>query len=244
MGRCLLLADVHANLQALEAVLDDAGRTGGFDSVWMLGDVVGYGPQPDECVERLRQESLVAVAGNHDLGAVGRADLARFNADAAEACAWSGTRLSESSRRYLMQLPLSRQVSPFLLVHGSPRDPVWEYVTSSSQAAALAPFCNEAHCIVGHTHCQSAFAMHEPVESAGDSAARVSRLALRGRLIINPGAVGQPRDGDPRAAYAILDCDADAVSFHRVKYDVRATTDLMLRIGLPAALAGRLHAGY
>jgi predicted phosphodiesterase len=244
MGRCLLLADVHSNLQALEAVLDDARRNGGFDSVWLLGDVVGYGPQPDECVERLRQESLVAVAGNHDLGAVGRADLARFNADAAEACAWSGTRLSESSRRYLLQLPLCHHVSPFLLVHGSPRDPVWEYVTSPSQAAALAPFCNETHCVVGHTHCQSAFAMRKPVESATDSAVMTSRLALSGRLIINPGAVGQPRDGDPRAAYAILGTDAGAVSFYRVPYDVHATTALMLRMGLPVALAGRLHAGY
>jgi len=244
MGRHLLLADVHANLQALEAVLDDAGRKSGFDSVWLLGDIVGYGPQPDECVERLRQESLVAVAGNHDLGAVGRADLTRFNADAAEACVWSGTRLSESSRRYILQLPLSHRAESFLLVHGSPRDPMWEYVTSPSQATALMLFCNATHCLVGHTHCQSAFAMRESNESAPESVSMASRLTLRGRLIINPGAVGQPRDGDPRAAYAILDCDADAVSFHRVQYDVRATTDLMLRMSLPVALARRLHAGY
>ena len=224
--------------------MDDARRRGGFDCVFVLGDTVGYGPQPDECVERLREEVLVAVAGNHDLGVVGRVDLARFNPDAAAVCAWSRSRLSASSMRFLRALPLSHRESPFLFVHGSPRDPVWEYVTSQPQAVTLAPFCEELHCIVGHTHCQSAFSMDGASASGAGLWSAGQELVLRGRFVINPGSVGQPRDGDPRAAYAIYDSDDAAVSFRRAPYDVHGTADLMLSVGLPVLLARRLHAGY
>lgn len=244
MSRYLLVADVHSNLPALEAVLDDAAEQGGFDCIWMLGDIVGYGPQPDECVERLRRESLICIAGNHDLGAVGRTDLSCFNTYAAQACAWSGTRLSDSSTRYLLQLPLRHRVSPFLLVHGSPRDPIREYITSPEQAVELAPYCDEVHCVVGHTHCPSMLTMSVTPEAAAAPFAATGQVVLRGRFIINPGSVGQPRDGDPRAAYAILDTEVGTVSFRRIAYDVSATADLMLKMGLPVPLARRLHAGY
>ena len=244
MGRCLLLADVHANLCALEAVMDDARRHGGFDCVFVLGDIVGYGPQPDECIERLREEVLVSVAGNHDLGVVGRASLARFNPDAAAVCLWSRSRLSASSIGFLRALPVRHRESPFMFVHGSARDPVWEYVTSQSQALTLAPFCEELHCVVGHTHCQSVFGIDEASASCAGACSMERELILRGRLLINPGSVGQPRDGDPRAAYAIYDTDADTVCFRRVVYDVHRTADLMLSLGLPVLLARRLHAGY
>ncbi len=244
MARYLLLADVHANLQALEAVFGDAARRGGFDSVWVLGDIVGYGPQPDECIERLREESMACVAGNHDLGVTGRADLDYFNSDAATVCMWSRSRLTVSSTRFLQELPLRQSEAPVLLVHGSPRDPVWEYVTSARQAAGLLAFCEEPHCFVGHTHCQAVFSMQGAPEGFAGVPAACPVVTLDGRMIVNPGSVGQPRDGDPRAAYAMYDTRDATVRFHRVSYDVRATSDLMLRLGLPAALARRLHAGY
>ncbi|HAM46072.1 MAG TPA: metallophosphoesterase [Propionibacteriaceae bacterium] len=243
MGRSLLLADVHANLRALEAVLLDARRGDGFDSIWMLGDLVGYGPEPDECVARLREHPLVCVAGNHDLGVVGDIDLSRFNPDAATACLWSRRRLSASSIRFLRELPLEYHLPPFLLVHGSPRDPVWEYVVSPGDALLLASFCDETHCLTGHTHRSCAYRMVAGPALASTSGLLGLEVVLDGRLIINPGAVGQPRDGDPRAAYAVLDSDAKTVTFRRVAYDVCGTAADMLRNGLPVALARRLHAG-
>ena len=240
MGRSLLLADIHANLRALDAVLQDAWLGGGFDSVWVLGDVVGYGPEPDECVSRLREYPLLCVAGNHDLGAVGSIDLRRFNPDAAAACLWSRRRLSASSLLFLRELPLERRVPPFLLVHGSPRDPVWEYVSSPEDALLVGASCVETHCLAGHTHRPCVLDM---IVGSVPALIDAAGVALVGRLFINPGAVGQPRDGDPRAAYAVLDSDAGVVSFHRVVYDVRGTADDMMRNGLPVALAWRLHTG-
>jgi len=244
MGRYLLLADVHANLRALSAVLEDVVRWGGFDVIWMLGDLVGYGPEPDDCVSMLRENPLVSVAGNHDLGAVGRVDLSSFNREAAEVCLWTGGRLSASSSEFLRELPLRQRVAPFLLVHASPRDTVWEYVTSGVQATELALFCEEAHCLVGHTHCPAVFSMTSHSGQAEGVCSAGTEVPVRGRLIVNPGAVGQPRDGDPRAAYAVLDTVAGAVSFHRVPYDVSGTVNAMRRHGLPDSLARRLHAGY
>lgn len=244
MTRCLLVADVHANLRALDAVLADAFSRGGFDVVWSLGDVVGYGPEPDECIERLREYALVSVAGNHDLGAAGVTGLELFNRDAAVACAWSGQRLSERSLEFLRGLPLEQLIPPFHLVHGSPRNPAWEYVVSVPAALRAGRFCRETHCLVGHSHCPSVYSMvpGEPVH--GGPALDGATVTLRGRLLFNPGAVGQPRDGDPRAAYAVIDTERETVTFHRVLYDIDATSDSMLRNGLPPALAWRLHAGY
>jgi len=244
MGCCLLLADVHANLRALNAVLDDASDRGGFEVVWMLGDIVGYGPEPDECVERLREYPLVCVAGNHELGTVDRMDLNLFNREAAAACAWGRTRLSERSLQFLSDLPLEQRVQPFHLVHGSPRNPAWEYIVSAAGAFRAGRFCLETHCLVGHTHCPVAYSMVPGEPVTGGPVSDGSTVVLQGRLLINPGAVGQPRDGDPRAAYAVLDADRKTVTFHRVAYDVAGTSEMMLRRGLPPALARRLHDGY
>ncbi len=239
MGRSLLLADVHGNLRALEAVLNDAASHGGFDRILMLGDLVGYGPEPDECVELLREHPLIAVAGNHDLGAAGRADLGRFNPDAAIACEWCSRRLSISSLRFLEDLPLRHVEAGLLLVHGSPRDPIWEYMVSPYIAAQNLAHCAEKHCLVGHTHQPAIYSM------TGSSVEVVSSsVALDGRLAVNPGSVGQPRDGDPRAAYAMLDIARNVVTFHRVVYDVGATADAIVHQGLPRSLAQRLHTGY
>ena len=242
MARHLVLADVHSNLEALDTVLRDARNlTGGFDDVWVVGDIVGYGPFPGECISRLKQVDALCVAGNHDLGVVGRLDLTWFNPEAAEACKWTAAHVSTEDRDFLVGLPESRILGSFLMVHGSPRDPSREYVTSVRQANALAAYCQSTHCLVGHTHCPAAFGLDVPVSHPVCDGAVVN---LRGgRLVLNPGAVGQPRDGDPRAAYGMLDENSLTFEFHRVEYDVTATSSAVLREGLPKALAMRLHCG-
>jgi len=243
MARHLVLADVHSNLEALDAVLQDAAaQRGGFDDVWVVGDIVGYGPFPSECISRLKEVNALCVAGNHDLGAVGRLDFAWFNQEAAEACRWTAEHVSSEERDYLAGLPESRTFGTVLLVHGSPRDPVREYVTSVRIANALSTHCKATLCLVGHTHCPAAFGMDAPVTHPTCDGAEVDLRSQR--LLVNPGAVGQPRDGDARAAYAVLDENALTFEYHRVEYDVAATSSAMLRAGLPQALAMRLHCGY
>jgi len=243
MARHLVLADIHSNLEALDAVLRDAAaQQRGFDDVWVVGDIVGYGPCPGECISRLRQIDAFCVAGNHDLGVVGRLDLAWFNREASQACRWTAARLSSEDMEYLDVLPQSGMIGTALVVHGSPRDPVREYVVSVEVANALAPTCGTRLCVVGHTHSPAAFGIDAPtVHPSGDGAA----VDLSGgRLLLNPGAVGQPRDGDARAAYGVLDTGSSTFEFHRTEYDVAATSSVMLREGLPRALAMRLHCGY
>lgn len=238
------MADVHSNLPALQAVTGDARDLGGFDAIWLLGDVVGYGPQPNECIEFLSDYPLICVAGNHDAGVLGHVRLDRFNHDAAEACLWTRQCLAPSSTRFLSELPLRHGVEDFVLVHGSPRDPLWEYVTASPQARMLAPWCERRHALAGHTHRPLAAYMTTPPASHHPEVEVCGSVKLDERLLINPGSVGQPRDGDPRAAYGLLDTTAGFVSFHRVTYDVAAVSDSMRRAGLPIALARRLHVGY
>ncbi len=237
------MADIHANLRALEAVLRDGVRHS-FDRLWVLGDVVGYGPEPEECVERVAECASTCVRGNHDMAAVGAIDLTQFNADAAAACLWTRHRLSPSAVKYLSGLPLRADEPPFTLVHGSPRDPLWEYVVSPSTALALRVHCREAHCIVGHTHRQTVLCMVSAAEQLAVDVDGSVRVSLSQRLLLNPGAVGQPRDGDPRAAYAVYDDEDQTVTFHRVEYDVAGASAAILGAGLPQALALRLHAGW
>lgn len=239
-----MLADIHGNLPALQAVILDAQRSGGFDVVWFLGDLVGYGPHPDECVEYLRQYPLTGVAGNHDLGAIGEIGLNRFNADAAMACLWTQRTISTSTAVFLRGLPRLLRLPPFILAHGSPRDPVWEYVFSPSQALGLGMLCAEPHYMVGHTHVPAIFSMTAASPPPGVELEADGGVRLRGRLLLNPGSVGQPRDGDPRASYALLDDSSETMLFKRVAYDVEATVAEMRRRGLPHRLGLRLRAGY
>lgn len=244
MSRCLLAADLHSNARAFEAVLADASRGRGFDELWVLGDIVGYGPYPEECIRLVQGYPHVCVGGNHDLGVLGRIDLRRFNPDAARACLWTRGRLSTQAQVFLSTLRLRLEQAPFLLVHGSPRDPVWEYVLSGRQAQGMAAHCEVMHCLVGHTHRPAVYRMDGgPMGSVGAVLNRTVLELGEGRFIINPGAVGQPRDGDPRAAYAILDREERTIVFHRVAYDVDGTADAMLQSGLPGGLAARLRHG-
>jgi len=199
--RYLIIADVHSNLAAFEAVLADAGS---FDRVWCLGDMVGYGPDPNECVERLRDLPHICVAGNHDWAALGKLDIKDFNPEARRACLWTGKQLSPANREYLEALPQTVVEEGFTLVHGSPRHPIWEYILTPSIAKANFEYFDTGFCFVGHTHVPIIYRHHpENPHRACDALMPSSdaRLVLgESRLIINVGSVGQPRDGDPRAS--------------------------------------------
>jgi len=238
--RSLVLADIHANLQALQAVLDDAAAAGGFDDVWCLGDIVGYGPQPSECIARLRSLSLNAVSGNHDLAAAGAMGTEAFNPLAAEAALWTAERLSAEEKAWLRELPQVSTVGEFTLTHGSLKDPAWEYLYSSAAAAAHLARQATDYGFVGHTHVPLVF--FEASRTLSPGAGEV--LDLSGtRFVANPGGVGQPRDGDPRAAYALVDSEARRIEFRRVAYDIAATQARMRAAGLPEFLWRRLPQG-
>lgn len=243
--RAALIADVHGNLVAFEAVLAHARDHGGFDEVWCLGDVVGYGPKPAECIDLLRQLPHRVVAGNHDLAACGAIGVEEFNDAAARAALWTRETLDDERKRWLASLPQVERAGDFTLVHGTLRWPIWEYLLSEEQAAAQLALQETPYSAVGHSHIPFV-----AVERAGQGVTlrRVSpgeTVALkRQRAVVNPGGVGQPRDGDPRAAYAVYDSDAQAVRFYRVPYDVAATQRQMEEARLPRWLIDRLAFGY
>lgn len=245
--RVLIVSDIHANLPALEAVLADAGQRGGFEAVWCLGDTVGYGAQPNECVERIRQLEAVCLAGNHDLGALGKISLDEFNDYAAAANRWTGEVLTAENRAFLDGLPSKLVVEEWTLAHGTPREPVWEYLISQGIAAEAFRALGTDWGLVGHSHLPL-IAERQPGRSLRatiDALKPATEQRLAGRTVIfNPGSVGQPRDHDPRAAYALLDRSAGVFTLHRVLYDVGLAQELIIDAGLPRVLADRLEEGW
>ena len=239
--RIAVLSDVHGNLPALEAVL---AALKPYDAVWQLGDVVGYGPQPDEVVARLATEKAVGVRGNHDSAAIGELETDAFNDDARAAVEWTAERIAPETRQWLAALPLRSIDKPFTLVHGSPRDPTWEYVYSAAIARANLPAFQTDHCLVGHTHIPLVFRERKSggVESVIAKADTTMKLD-RARLIINPGSVGQPRDGDPRASAVLLDTEARSLEWRRVEYPIQRVQRLMIALDLPQRLIARLQFG-
>ena len=238
--RIAVLSDIHANLPALDAVLAAAGDV---DAIWHLGDVVGYGPDPDGVVDRLREVGAVGVRGNHDAAACGGSEIEWFNPDARRAMEWTRSAISEATLGWLSDLPERRTVGQCELVHGSPREPLWEYVTSVPVARANLALLEAPIGLHGHTHLPIAFLDEDGrVDVVGPG--RDSELELRGRrALVNPGSVGQPRDGDPEASFMVLDPDTGRVQWHRVPYDIDAVQAAMRAAGLPAALAARLSVG-
>ena len=241
--RCLVVSDVHANLLALEAVVADAEH---FDAIWCLGDVVGYGPDPNDCVALLRQHELVCLAGNHDWAALDKLNLASFNTDARAAATWTQHMLSPETRSFLDALPSSHQEGDFALAHGSPRQPVWEYILDPLVASINFMHFSSRFCLVGHTHTAAVFR-----QNINGDGCRVhfpqygTPIPLdSARLIINPGSVGQPRDSDPRAAYAILETDQMMWEHRRVEYPIQETQNRMRQHGLPHRLVARLQYGW
>jgi diadenosine tetraphosphatase ApaH/serine/threonine PP2A family protein phosphatase len=293
--RYAIFSDVHGNLDALQAVFQDidyvARRTGRrMDQIWCLGDVVGYGPQPGECVNRVRGRCDICIPGNHDWAAVQKLDLADFSEAAAESARWTRDRLSDADWNYLHSLPDSTTVGNFTLAHGSPSQPIWEYLTTPDSAAWNFPYFDTLFCVVGHTHLPTIFLQPimdhvTPLRAATRALDRKLALAMatpggptrsslesgelsattnrnpaiapcerwqptpglwrlpRGyRAIINPGSVGQPRDGDPRASYLVYDSD-EGFEFRRVPYNIAETQRKIQMYGLPARLAERLATG-
>lgn len=239
--RTLIVSDVHSNLIALDAVLAAAEAEGPLDGVWCLGDVVGYGPWPLETVQRLRSLGAVCIRGNHDAGAVGQISLDTFNYAAREACRWNGAQLDEDARSFLKGLPDTVAVAGFTLVHGTPRDPLWEYLADYADAMEALASIDTRDALVGHTHYQFAFEDGRGAALPGSGGLTVTRGGRR--LVVNPGSVGQPRDRDPRAAYAIYDSEVDTLSLRRAAYDIASTQRAMEEAGLPEPLISRLSAG-
>jgi predicted phosphodiesterase len=238
--RIAVLSDIHSNLVALDAVLAHAGSV---DAVWHLGDVVGYGPEPDAVVDRLAAAGAIGVRGNHDAAAVGGDEIEYFNPEARAAMEWTRRRIGSTTRDWLAALPERRDDDDVTMVHGSPRDPTWEYVASIAVARANLAVMATSLGLHGHTHVPVAFTARDgrldvvvPVDG--------SQVALDGRrALVNPGSVGQPRDGDERASYLVFDPEAGSITWHRVAYDIEAVAGPMRAAGLPDRLAERLYHG-
>lgn len=241
--RTCVVSDIHANLHALEAVLEAIDGEGA-DELWCLGDLVGYGPRPNECTRIVRERADVCLVGNHDLGVLGQLDLDLFAADAAASARWTGVELAEDARRFLESLRPEGTRAGVALFHASARDAVWEYVMTEDVAAESLVSSPEALTLVGHSHLALEFSLTGPVVR-GSLAPEGTELELDGpdRRLLNPGSVGQPRDADPRAAYLVLDLDARRATFRRVPYPVERTQAEIRERGLPESLAARLEHG-
>jgi diadenosine tetraphosphatase ApaH/serine/threonine PP2A family protein phosphatase len=244
--RYAIISDIHSNLEAFQAVLQDVEARGGAEHIWCLGDIVGYGPDPNECVNLLRQYPHSCIAGNHDWGTLGQVDLSYFNDDASAACRWTGRVLGPDEADYLRGLPLTVSEWGFTLAHGSPRDPIWEYLLSSDEADWSFYFFETSYCLVGHSHVPLVF---ESPSGGGQTIAYrpspdVPLVLEQNRLIVNPGSVGQPRDADPQASYAVFDTDSNTIRHHRIPYDIAATQRKMSDHGLPPRLISRLSSGW
>jgi len=240
--RVAVVSDIHANLHALEAVLEDVDAAAP-DEIWCLGDLVGYGASPNDCCAAIRERVALALCGNHDLAVLGRLNLEEFSGDAAVAARWTQTALDGEHAAWLASLAPAGSRPGVELFHGSPRDPVWDYVLSEQVALESFRLTSAPLVLVGHSHVALALGGGES-EVEGGLAPAGTELELGGeRRLLNPGSVGQPRDGDPRAAWLLLDLGADRAVFQRVAYDVEGAQAAIRAAGLPVALADRLARG-
>jgi predicted phosphodiesterase len=240
--RVAVISDIHANLAALEVVLA-AVDADAPDELWCLGDLVGYGPRPNECCEAVEARADVCLGGNHDLAVRGSLDLGEFSPDAAAAASWTSYVLSPAARAYLDSLEPEGERAGVPLFHGSARDPVWEYVLSDEAAAVTIELAGAPLVLVGHSHVALQVALRDGVLAGGVAPAGTEVELDGGSVLLNPGSVGQPRDGDPRAAYLLLDLEARRASFRRLDYDIERTQAEMRAEALPDVLVTRLAAG-
>jgi len=239
--RVAVISDVHANYHALERVLKeiDAARV---DAVWCLGDTVGYGPRPNECCEVVQDRADHCLVGNHDLVVLGELAVSDFNDEAAEAALWTTEVLTPESRAFLATLKPFGEAEGVDLFHASARDPVWEYVLTEEAALATLELSAAPLILVGHSHVALAITADDG-RVGGGPAPGGSKVTLDGRRLLNPGSVGQPRDGDPRAAWMLLDLEQGFAEFRRVPYSIERTQAEMRERGLPQVLAARLERG-
>ena len=240
--RVAVISDIHGNLHALEAVLADV-QAQTPDEIWCLGDVVGYGPSPNECCDRVRETCSLVLVGNHDLAAIGALSTAEFSTLALRSAEWTAQALDEDRAAWLRTLAPEAARPGFELFHGSPRDPVWEYVLSEDVALLCLHDTTAPVVLVGHSHVALAIGWNG-LALEGGLAPGGSELELAGRrYLLNPGSVGQPRDGDPRAAWLLIDDAAGRAAFRRVPYPIEQTQAELRARGLPDALAARLAQG-
>jgi diadenosine tetraphosphatase ApaH/serine/threonine PP2A family protein phosphatase len=242
--RVAVISDVHANLYALEAVLGEIDREPP-ERIWCLGDTVGYGPHPNECCVLVHERADLVLIGNHDLVALGSAEvgLEDFNPEAAAASLWTQEQLSEESRSFLQSLEPTAEVEGAQLFHGSPRDPVWEYVLDEIVALQSFALTSAPVVLVGHTHVSTALVLHRGGLDGGHAPGGLETRLDDGRWLLNPGSVGQPRDGNPHAAFLELDLGSRWARFRRVAYPVSRTQEEIRKRGLPDSLAERLAHG-
>jgi predicted phosphodiesterase len=238
--RVAVVSDIHGNLHALEAVLESIDQDAP-DEIWCLGDLVGYGPRPNRCCAVVAERADVCLIGNHDLAVLGRLDLEIFAPDAAVSAAWTAGILEPETRAFLEASETKGEREGVGLFHASPRDPVWEYVLSPGVAYASLAETPQDVVLVGHSHVALSFGLANTTLAM---AAEGTEVALAGdRWLLNPGSVGQPRDGDPKAAWLFLDLEAKQASFRRNAYDIAKTQAEIRERGLPEALAARLEHG-
>jgi diadenosine tetraphosphatase ApaH/serine/threonine PP2A family protein phosphatase len=241
--KALIISDIHANLTALEAVFEDAGD---FDATWCLGDIVGYGPDPNECVTRIRSApNLTCLLGNHDAAVIEDIDIGSFNIEARISVGWTQSVINPDSLKFLRSLPANAVVEGHTLAHGSPRHPIWEYLLDSRSVAENFEFFDTPFCFVGHTHLPVIYYLdgqHQLPEQIIPKP--VEPFQLKPRSIINPGSVGQPRDRNPLASYAIFDTETHILENRRVAYDVQKVQERMRAVQLPYRHINRLEIGW
>ena len=241
--KILVISDLHANKTALEAVIEDAGQV---DATWCLGDVVGYGPDPNECIERIRfLPNLTCLMGNHDAAVIEQIDIISFNAEARLAVEWTQSVITPASLKFLKSLSSTAKVEGQTLAHGSPRHPVWEYLLDSRSVIENFEHFETPFCFVGHTHLPVIYQLdgqHQLPDQIIPGEGQP--IELQPRAIINPGSVGQPRDRNPEAAYAIFDSESNVLTHHRAAYDVKAVQKRMRAARLPARHINRLEIGW
>lgn len=241
--KILVISDIHANSIALEAVLAHAGNV---DAAWCLGDVVGYGSDPNECLDRVRSlPHLSYVLGNHDMAVLNSKNIEKFNEEAEQSIRYTMSRITQENLAFLKKQREKIVTQTMTMVHGSPRSPVWEYLVEPFVALMNFAYFNTQLAFVGHSHLPIAFTMDEN----GDKVIRTIaegdlNMSITGRAILNPGSVGQPRDRDPRASYGIFDPEESLWSIHRVDYDIKAAQQRIYEAGLPEKHALRLADGW
>jgi predicted phosphodiesterase len=243
MMKVAVISDIHANRHAFEATLDAVAASDAAE-LWCLGDLVGYGAEPDACVALAREHAAVCLAGNHDMAVTGEIPLDEFSRGASLAAQWTREVIAPENLSFLESLSPQGEEDHIGLYHASPRDPVWEYVLSTLLAELCLDKQGHRICLIGHSHVALSFARHEGALATGEPCRDGATLDVAdGEWLLNPGSVGQPRDGDPRASWLLLDLDAMAVSFHRADYDVAGAAAAIRAARLPDSLAERLEYG-
>ncbi len=241
--KVLVMSDIHGNRTALEAVLEAVGSV---DAVWCLGDIIGYGPDPNDCVSIIKDiPNLICLRGNHDSAVIGLTERTKFNHSAQKVLEWTDDQLNPVHRQYLLSLSPQVEVDDVTLAHGSPRDPTWEYIMDVYTATANFDYFTTSHCFIGHSHLPVLYYLKNGKDLANVTFVYPGdKTRLPESCIINPGSVGQPRDHDPRAAFTIFDTEEKTWAQHRVNYDIVEVQERMSQAGLPDEYIQRLDLGW